>query len=112
MIAVPSVVEGQVHERLRNLGYEPTNNVTATGRFWLNRDHRRHLLVPNSDNGTYPQWLIDELIHNADRVGDEAVALAVRGVKGWERLIAERDRPRPRTRPRLVAAKPPDPKKS
>src|SRR5580704_19469400 len=94
MIAVPAVSEDQVHERLTDLGYKPTSNTMATGRFWKNQEHGRHLLVPNSDHGTYPSWLIEDLIHNAVRVGDEAVAIAVRGIKGWERMMAARDRSR------------------
>src|SRR5687768_7496233 len=100
MIAVPTVSEDQVRERLENLGYKPTNKRTATGRFWKNQEHGRHLLVPNSDHGTYPQWMIDDLVHNAARAGDEAVANVIRGIKGWERMIASRDRERkPKAKP-------------
>ncbi|SRR5581483_10136309 len=101
MISVPTVSEDQVRERLEALGYKPTNTTTATGRFWKNQQHGRHLLVPNANHSIYPQWLIDDLVHNAVRVGDEAVANAVRGIEGWERMMAARDRSRrPRPKPK------------
>ncbi len=90
MISLPLVTEANVHNKLHEIGYEPTEHVTKTGRFWRHRNAKLHLLVPNSAEGFYPDWLLDELAQRARAIGDQAGAETIIGISPWERLRARR----------------------
>lgn len=89
MIAVPVVSEQQVVERLRSLGYEPTDQITLTGVFWQNKSNGKHLLVPKASYETYPSWMLEELVANAALVGDGKAAEEIAKLSGWQRLVAK-----------------------
>jgi hypothetical protein len=55
---VPS--EAEIFAELRSLGFEPTGEKTETGEFWLPKATKRHLQVPFSIQGFFPDWLIWE----------------------------------------------------
>jgi hypothetical protein len=60
-MAVPVVSEEQLKQILGKRGFEPTDERTATGRFWRSRDTGKHVLVPDSVQGFYPDWLLADL---------------------------------------------------
>jgi hypothetical protein len=60
MIATRVLSEAQIFAELRRLGFEPTGRKTATGEFWLHKTTKRHLQVPFSIQGFFPDWLIWE----------------------------------------------------
>jgi hypothetical protein len=94
MISLPVITEEQVKAKLREVGYEPTDHVSATGRFWKHKDANRHLMVPISADGYYPDWLLDEVVQRARAIGDEICATGVAAISPWERLRPKRDRPK------------------
>jgi hypothetical protein len=87
MIAVPVVSEQQVVERLRGLDYEATEQRTQTGVFWQSKTTGKHLLVPHASHGTYPSWMLDEIVVNCQLLGDEKAAREVSQLSGWQRLV-------------------------
>jgi hypothetical protein len=61
MIASAVVSAAQVEARLQALGFEPTKERTATGVFWCRKSDGRHLLIPDSVQGFYPDWMLADL---------------------------------------------------
>lgn len=56
------VSERQLIERLKALGFSPTGRKTGTGEYWkVDRDGNRHVLVPFSIQGHYPDWMLQDL---------------------------------------------------
>ena len=49
--------EEEIHGRLKELGFEPTDEKTDTGTFWVHKESGKHLQVPHSVQGYYPDWL-------------------------------------------------------
>jgi len=93
VISLPVVTEQQVRTALTDSDYAATEEVTATGRFWKQTKGSRHLLVPFASGGTYPDFLLTELVARAKAINDEACATAIKNINPWERLRAKRDRP-------------------
>ena len=60
-MAVPVVSEENLQAILRARGFEPTEERTATGRFWRSAETKKHVLVPDSVQGFYPDWLLSDL---------------------------------------------------
>lgn len=60
-MAVPVVSEDKLQQVLRARGFEPTEVSTATGRFWRSTETKKHILVPDSVQGFYPDWLLADL---------------------------------------------------
>jgi hypothetical protein len=73
MISLPLVTEAQVTTKLKEFGYSPTDSVTATARFWRHKERKRHLMVPNSADGYYPDWLLHEVVARARLIGDDGM---------------------------------------
>lgn len=69
--------EEDLHAGLSELGYEPTNFVSHTGRFWVHRASSRSLQIPFATDGTYPGWMLEELRSRAQQINDEAVSALV-----------------------------------
>lgn len=61
MIASRVVSEDDVHKRLAASGFEATGNRVATGEYWRSKSTGKHLLVPDSVQGFYPDWLLKDL---------------------------------------------------
>jgi hypothetical protein len=57
MIAPRVPHEDEIFAKLDDQGFERTGEKTATGEFWRHRRSRRHLLVPFSIQGYFPDWL-------------------------------------------------------
>jgi hypothetical protein len=91
MISLPVVTEAQVTTKLKEFGYSPTDSMTATARFWRHNQRKRHLMVPFSADGFYPDWLLEEVAHRARAIGDDECAEAVKSISPWERLRAAKD---------------------
>jgi hypothetical protein len=77
---------------LTECDYVRTDTVTDTGRFWGHQRVHRHILVPHSLGGSYPDWMLQDLAQRARTVYDMACATAIESINPWERLRAERDR--------------------
>ena len=67
MIAPRVPSEEAVFKELRALGFEPTNNKTDTGEFWKHSSGR-HIQVPFSVQGYYPDWLVVQFWDHAVRI--------------------------------------------
>lgn len=61
MIASKVLSEDEVYSTLRNYGYEPTDQKTDTGTFWRHKNTDKHIQVPESVQGFYPDWLLWDL---------------------------------------------------
>lgn len=67
-MAVPVPTEKQVQALLRKAGFEPTENHTATGTYWRCAETGKHVQVPFSVEGYYPDWLLADLVGIIGRV--------------------------------------------
>lgn len=77
MISPPVPPEEEIFGRLRDLGFSETAEPPLeTGCFWVHEATGQHLLVPNSVQGYYPNWIFDELLQKAE-------IIAGRQVKQW-----------------------------
>ena len=61
MIASRVLKESELHDHLKSMGYKPTGEKTSTSTFWKNSKTGKHIQVPNSVQGFYPDWLLWEL---------------------------------------------------
>lgn len=52
----------EVYASLKSQGFERTTHKTATGTFWKHAATGKHLLVPKSVQGFYPDWLLEDLL--------------------------------------------------
>jgi hypothetical protein len=101
MISVPLPTEEQLHAKLTEAGFEKTPFVTETASIWIHAEKKRHLTVPNSSDGFYPSWMLDQLLVQARTVGDDALVNAIAEVNGWDRLAAaKKSKPRKRQVPK------------
>ena len=73
-------MEGDLERLLDSQGYERTSFVSQLGSYWINRESKRHLHVPNSVDGWYPGWMVDELAERAAMVGDAETADMIRSL--------------------------------
>jgi len=62
MIAQRVATVGDVEDALLGKGFEPTEHYTATGRYWKHSGTGRHLLIPQSVQGYYPDWMLQDLV--------------------------------------------------
>lgn len=58
MIAPRVPPKEEIFAELGKLGFEATGEKTDTGEFWRHKASGRHLQVPNSVQGYFPDWLI------------------------------------------------------
>lgn len=70
MISLRVPPENEIFEGLRGLGFKPTGVKTATGEFWVHEPSGRHIQVPFSVQGYYPDWLRAEFVPHALEVAD------------------------------------------
>lgn len=68
MIAPRVLSEEELQAELKKRGFEPTDETTATGRFWKNKANNKHVLVPTSIDGFYPTWLLADLDEHVGRI--------------------------------------------
>ena len=68
MIASRVAKESEVRALLRERGFQPTQEKTKTGTFWRHTATGKHLLVPFSVQGFYPDWLLHDLHEQIKRV--------------------------------------------
>ena len=61
MIASRVKPEKELHAARDRFGYEPTDQETSTGLFWRHRKTAKHIQVPKSVQGFYPDWLLWDL---------------------------------------------------
>lgn len=92
MISVPLPTELQLQDKLTEAGFKQTQFVTSTGKIWVHMEKKRHLTVPNSFDGFYPSWMLDQLLVQARTVGDDALVSAISEINGWDRLRSTRSR--------------------
>jgi hypothetical protein len=57
MIAPRVPHELEIFKELESQGFERTGEKTKTGEFWRHKTTRRHLQVPFSIQGYFPDWL-------------------------------------------------------
>lgn len=70
MIAVRVPPEGEIFTALMNLGFEQTAVKTDTGCFWRHKETGRHLQVPFSVQGYFPDWLRAEFWEKAHEIAE------------------------------------------
>ena len=61
MIADRVVSEDDLRRHLESRDFVPTGYRCATGEFWRSKKTGKHLLVPDSWDGFYPNWMLTEL---------------------------------------------------
>jgi hypothetical protein len=74
MIAPRVPTEQEIFTALRELGFEETDTITETGRFWRHTPTGRHLQVPLSVQGYFPDWLIWQFWSKAHEIASGASA--------------------------------------
>lgn len=75
MITPPVPSNTEIWGRLRELGFSETAHHTGTGRIWVHDETEQHLLVPNSVQGYYPDWIFDVLLQRAERISGRRVKI-------------------------------------
>ncbi len=70
MIAPRVPPEKEIFDRLAALGFEPTGMRSGTGEFWRHIKTDRHLQVPDSIQGYYPDWLRDQFMVHAEDIAN------------------------------------------
>ncbi len=68
MIAPKVATKQEVENVLRERDFDPTTLTTATGRFWRHKVTSRHVLVPDSIDGYYPDWLLYDLMSHIGEI--------------------------------------------
>lgn len=71
---LPVATERQIYALLRDAGYEQTEQRTATGTFWRSTETGRHVQVPDSLKGCYPDWLLADLVDIIGKVDPWALS--------------------------------------
>lgn len=61
MIAPEVLSEDELKQALMDRGFRPTELRTATGRYWCDSQGIRHVLVPDSYEDYYPDWMLGDL---------------------------------------------------
>lgn len=69
MIAGRVKTQKEVEDALRGKGFEPTNEVTNTGRFWRSTVNGKHIIVPEPYEGMYPDVILGDLLEKAHQLG-------------------------------------------
>lgn len=75
MIAPRVPTEGEIQGRLLELGFTKTARSTDTGTFWKHGKTGQHLLVPDSLEGLYPDWLFDKVLLAAEEISGQRIEL-------------------------------------
>ena len=61
--------QAEVEVYLRSLELEPTEVVTATGRFWKSTRTGRHVQVPEPYDCMYPEFILRDLMARLEELG-------------------------------------------
>lgn len=69
MIASRVLPEAELKEILGAEGWEETPEKTKTGTFWSHQESGKYLLVPLSEQGFYPSWMLTNIEEMLGRVG-------------------------------------------
>jgi hypothetical protein len=51
----------ELEAELRSKGYEPTEHRTRTGRVWRSKLTGKHIIVPDSYDGYYPDFILNDI---------------------------------------------------
>ena len=68
MIAPPVPSRDEIEGRLRELGFSETAYRVDTGCIWRHDASGQHLLVPDSVQGYYPDWIFNALLMRAEDI--------------------------------------------
>jgi hypothetical protein len=68
MVAERVASREDVEHALEQNDFEPTGQRTATGEYWRHRRSGRHILVPDSYQGYYPDWMLGDLSKEVGKV--------------------------------------------
>ena len=68
MISPQVPPESEIKGRLRELQFSETAHRTETGALWKHNPTGQHLLVPNSIQGYYPDWIYTNMLLNAEDI--------------------------------------------
>ncbi len=61
MIAGKVKTAEQLEAELRSGGYEPTEHHLKTGRVWRSKITGKHIIVPDSYDGFYPDFILQDI---------------------------------------------------
>ncbi len=61
MIARRIKTADELEAELRAGGFEPTEHRTGTGRVWRSTSNDRHIIVPDSYDGYYPDFILEDV---------------------------------------------------
>lgn len=67
MIAPRVLTEAEMEAALIDRGFRPTASKTATGTYWAHPSGK-HIQVPNSLEGFYPDWMLYELVSRIEEI--------------------------------------------
>ena len=73
MIASPVISEKNLQDYLKGLGFQPTKETTNTGTFWKN-NAGKHVLIPFSEQGFYPTWMLADLEEVVGKIDPWSIA--------------------------------------
>jgi len=82
MIAPRVLTEDDVYAALDERGFEVTIHTTETGTYWKNPMSGRHLLVPRSVEGFYPDWMLYDLLSHIGEIVPRTTLKVRRGRVG------------------------------
>lgn len=68
---VPS--KSEIEGCLRDLDFSETAHRSNTGCFWKHGASGHHLLVPDSVQGFYPEWIFDTILMQAEDIAGTRV---------------------------------------
>ncbi|HUP90954.1 MAG TPA: hypothetical protein VM074_01805 [Solimonas sp.] len=61
MIAAKVMSEKELQKKLADKGFTKTTHKTDTGVFWRDGTAGKHILVPHSEQGFYPNWMLEDI---------------------------------------------------
>ena len=67
-----------VEQHLADRGFVPTEDKTSTATAWVNASTGRHLLVPFSLQGYYPDWMLYDLLSHVGEIIPSVPAVKVK----------------------------------
>lgn len=65
--------EKEIFKELEELGFEKTGEKTRTGEFWRHKPSGRHLQVPFSILGFFPDWLCWQFKSQASEIASTGI---------------------------------------
>jgi hypothetical protein len=89
MIAPRVPHEIEIFKELEEQGFERTGTTTKTGEFWRHKPTGRHLQVPFSIQGYFPDWLCWQFKAQAAEIATAPAPKQLRLIKGGKRDAAK-----------------------